>query len=149
MYDYRVPERLGEGCDTNELDQSPRARTSRFICELCEDSATVHNARHQTAYKSSLVFCASPGMWNPTGPDPGPESRPFEIGNPVHFGYASERARARAHAHTGAHAEVRTRAHAHAARVFSIRVIARLVGGIADISRHETKGRRTLQALGP
>lgn len=61
-------------------------------------TATVHimsACRRHTNPRS--VFCTptlrSPSTWNPTGPDPGPESRPFEIGNPVHFDYARERAR--------------------------------------------------------
>jgi len=51
---------------------------------------------HRRHINPRSVFCAltsrSPDTWNPTGPDPGPESRPFEIGNPVHFDYARERA---------------------------------------------------------
>jgi len=82
-----------------------------------------HNALPHTNPRS--VFCAStsrsPGTWNPTGPDPGPESRPFEIGNPVHFDYARERA-----------------------RLEPFQIIARLVDETADTSRHEKKGRRTL-----
>jgi len=53
------------------------------------DDVHVHH-RHTYMYGDMLkvsvdfFFARSPGTWNPTGPDPGPESRSFGIGNPVH-----------------------------------------------------------------
>lgn len=71
------------------------------------------------AYKSSMgFFCVStsrsPSMWNPTGPDPGPESRPFEIGNPVHSVRCMyTRTRARATRVVSSHREISRRGRRH------------------------------------